>query len=105
MAKKSFRPSHPALIVLCVTQARRASRAGHAIDLQHREFLLLEQLMRHAGQMVTRSMLLEAAWDYDFEPRGNIIDIHAPAPPKDRPRIRTPAHSYDTRCGLHAGRR
>ena len=58
------------------TQARRASRAGHAIDLQHREFLLLERLMRGAGQVVTRSMLLEAAWDYDFEPRGNIIDMH-----------------------------
>jgi two-component system OmpR family response regulator len=57
-------------------QARRASRAGHAIDVQHREFLLLEYLMRHAGQVVTRSMLLEAAWDYDFEPRGNIIDMH-----------------------------
>jgi two-component system OmpR family response regulator len=58
------------------TQARRASRADQAIDLQHREFLLLEYLMRHAGQVVTRSMLLEAAWDYDFEPRGNIIDMH-----------------------------
>ena len=58
------------------TQARRALRGGHAIDLQHREFLLLEHLMRHSGQVVTRSMLLEAAWDYDFEPRGNIIDMH-----------------------------
>jgi two-component system, OmpR family, response regulator len=58
------------------TQARRASRGGHTIDLQHREFLLLEHLMRRAGQVVTRSMLLEAAWDYDFEPRGNIIDMH-----------------------------
>jgi two-component system, OmpR family, response regulator len=57
-------------------QARRATRAGQAIDLQHREFLLLERLMRHAGQVVTRSMLLEAAWDYDFEPHGNIIDMH-----------------------------
>jgi two-component system, OmpR family, response regulator len=58
------------------TQARRASRAGREIHLQHREFLLLEYLMRHAGQVVTRSMLLEAAWDYEFEPRGNIIDMH-----------------------------
>jgi two-component system, OmpR family, response regulator len=58
------------------TRARIASRGGHTIDLQHREFLLLEHLMRHAGQVVTRSMLLEAAWDYDFEPRGNIIDMH-----------------------------
>jgi two-component system OmpR family response regulator len=58
------------------TQARQASRNGQAIVLQHREFLLLECLMRHAGQVVTRSMLLETAWDYDFEPRGNIIDMH-----------------------------
>jgi two-component system OmpR family response regulator len=58
------------------TQARRASRDGREIRLQNREFLLLEYLMRHAGQIVTRSMLLEAAWDYEFEPRGNIIDMH-----------------------------
>jgi two-component system OmpR family response regulator len=58
------------------TQARTASRAGRDIRLQHREYLLLEYLMRHAGEVVTRSMLLEAAWDYDFEPRGNIIDMH-----------------------------
>jgi two-component system OmpR family response regulator len=58
------------------TLAQRASRAGQAIDLQHRKFLLLEYLMRRAGQLVTRSMLPEAAWDYDFEPRGNIIDMH-----------------------------
>jgi two-component system OmpR family response regulator len=55
---------------------RRASRADRPIPLQHREFLLLQTLMRHAGQIVTRSMLLEAAWDYHFEPRGNIIDMH-----------------------------
>jgi two-component system OmpR family response regulator len=58
------------------TRARRASRAGREIRLQYREFLLLEHLMRHAGQVVTRSMLLETAWDYEFEPRGNIIDMH-----------------------------
>jgi two-component system OmpR family response regulator len=58
------------------TRSRSASRAGQEIRLQHREFLLLEHLMRHAGQVVTRSMLLEAAWDYDFEPRGNIVDMH-----------------------------
>jgi two-component system OmpR family response regulator len=56
--------------------SRLATRSGRPITLQHREFLLLEHLMRHAGQVVTRSMLLEAAWDYDFEPRGNIIDMH-----------------------------
>ncbi len=58
------------------THARQVSRAGRPLRLQHRECLLLEQLMRHAGQVVTRSMLMEAAWDYDFEPRGNIIDMH-----------------------------
>ncbi|NTZ06107.1 response regulator transcription factor [Burkholderia metallica] len=57
-------------------RTRRASRGGLDLQLQHREYLLLECLMRHAGQVVTRSMLLEAAWDYQFEPRGNVIDMH-----------------------------
>lgn len=55
---------------------RRAVRGGQQIRLQRRECLLLEMLMRHAGHVVTRSMLLEAAWDYDFDPRGDIIDMH-----------------------------
>jgi two-component system OmpR family response regulator len=58
------------------TESRRVSRAGRDIRLQHRDLLLLAALMRHAGQVVTRSMLLEAVWNYDFEPRGNIIDMH-----------------------------
>ena len=58
------------------TASRTVSRAERPISLQRREFLLLEQLLRHAGQVVTRSMLLEAAWDYDFEARGNIVDMH-----------------------------
>ncbi|MGH8778033.1 response regulator transcription factor [Paraburkholderia sp.] len=58
------------------TRARTATRGGHSLRLQRREFLLLECLARHEGQVVTRSMLLEAAWNYDFEPRGNIIDMH-----------------------------
>jgi two-component system, OmpR family, response regulator len=58
------------------TVGRTVSRAGRPIRLQRREFLLLEQLLRHAGQVVTRSMLLEATWDYDFEARGNIVDMH-----------------------------
>jgi two-component system OmpR family response regulator len=58
------------------TNARTAKRGGRPITLQHREFLMLQHLMRHAGQVVTRSMLLEAVWDYDFEPHGNIIDMH-----------------------------
>jgi two-component system OmpR family response regulator len=57
-------------------RARTATRGGRDLRLQHREFLLLECLARHEGQVVTRSMLLDAAWNYDFEPRGNIIDMH-----------------------------
>lgn len=56
--------------------SRQATRAGRPVRLQYREYLLLEKLMRHAGQVVTRSMLLEAAWNYDFDPHGNIIDMH-----------------------------
>jgi two-component system OmpR family response regulator len=62
--------------LLLDTRARTASRGGRDLRLQHREFLLLECLARREGQVVTRSMLLEAAWNYDFEPRGNIINMH-----------------------------
>ena len=56
--------------------ARTVKRAGRAIDLKPREFRLLEHLMRHAGQVVTRTMLLEAVWDYHFDPQTNVIDVH-----------------------------
>ncbi len=56
--------------------ARTVHRAGQRIDLQPREFRLLEYLMRHAGQVVTRTMLLEAIWDYHFDPQTNVIDVH-----------------------------
>ena len=46
------------------------------ITLQPREFRLLEYLMRHAGQVVTRTMLLENVWDYHFDPQTNVIDVH-----------------------------
>ena len=55
---------------------RKAQRADTAIELQPREFRLLEYLMRHAGQVVTRTMLLEHVWDYYFDPRTNVIDVH-----------------------------
>ena len=55
---------------------RSVRRGGRALQLQAREFALLEYLMRHAGHVVTRAMLLEAVWGYDFDPRGNIIDMH-----------------------------
>ncbi|MEO1027841.1 MAG: response regulator transcription factor [Pseudomonadota bacterium] len=56
--------------------ARKVSRAGQKIDLQPREFRLLEYLMRNAGQVVTRTMLLEKVWDYHFDPQTNVIDVH-----------------------------
>jgi two-component system OmpR family response regulator len=55
---------------------RRAERAGKPIALQPREFRLLEYLVRHQGQVVTRTMLLEAVWDYHFDPQTNVIDVH-----------------------------
>ena len=51
-------------------------RAGQEITLQPREFRLLEYLMRHGGQVVTRTMLLENVWDYHFDPQTNVIDVH-----------------------------
>ena len=56
--------------------ARTVSRGGRPLDLQPREFRLLEYLMRHAGQVVTRTMLLEHVWDYHFDPQTNVIDVH-----------------------------
>jgi len=55
---------------------REVERAGRSIELQPREFMLLEYLMRHAGQVVTRTMLLEAVWSYHFDPQTNVIDVH-----------------------------
>jgi two-component system OmpR family response regulator len=56
--------------------AHRVTRAGEEIVLQPREFRLLEYLMKHAGQVVTRTMLLENVWDYHFDPQTNVIDVH-----------------------------
>ena len=57
--------------------ARRfVTRGGRAIELQPREFLLLEYLMRHAGRVVTRTMVLEHVWDFNFDPSTNIVDTH-----------------------------
>ena len=55
--------------------SRRVKRAGQKLDLLPREFRLLEYLMRHAGQVVTRTMLLEGVWDYHFDPQTNVIDV------------------------------
>ena len=56
--------------------SRKVTRGGRTIMLQPREFKLLEYLMRHANQVVTRTMLLENVWDYHFDPRTNVIDVH-----------------------------
>lgn len=56
--------------------SHRVTRGGDNIILQPREFRLLEYLMKHAGQVVTRTMLLENVWDYHFDPQTNVIDVH-----------------------------
>ena len=55
---------------------RKVTRGGQKLQLQPREFRLLEYLMRHEGQVVTRTMLLENVWDYHFDPQTNVIDVH-----------------------------
>jgi len=75
--------------------SRKVQRGSRAIVLQPREFKLLEYLMRHADQVVTRTMLLENVWEYHFDPQTNVIDVHVSklrqkidvAP--DRPLLRT----------------
>jgi two-component system OmpR family response regulator len=56
--------------------ARRVTRAGREVELTARELKLLEFLMRRAGQVVTRTMLLEGVWDLHFDPQSNLIDVH-----------------------------
>ena len=56
--------------------SRKAARGSRQIVLQPQEFKLLEYLMRHAGQVVTRTMLLENVWDYHFDPQTNVVDVH-----------------------------
>ena len=74
--------SQPATTVLRVADleidllARIVRRAGQELLIQPREFRLLEYLMRHAGQVVTRTMLLENVWDFHFDPRTNIVETH-----------------------------
>ncbi|HEV7618489.1 MAG TPA: response regulator transcription factor [Burkholderiaceae bacterium] len=56
--------------------SHKVTRGGKAVALQPREFKLLEYLMRHANQVVTRTMLLENVWDYHFDPQTNVVDVH-----------------------------
>ena len=55
---------------------REVRRAGRVIDLQPREFRLLEYLLRHAGEVVTRTMLLEQVWEYHFDPQTSVVETH-----------------------------
>lgn len=57
-------------------ETRSVTRAGRAIDLKPDEFRMLEQLLRHKDQVVTRRMLLETVWDYRFDPHNSLIDVH-----------------------------
>ncbi len=78
------RRSNPAEAVTCYKVgdlsldrlSRIVQRGGENIVLQPREYRLLEYLMKHAGQVVTRTMLLENVWDYHFDPQTNVIDVH-----------------------------
>ena len=56
--------------------AHSVKRGAQDIELQPREFKILEYMMRHAGQVVTRTMLLENVWNYHFDPQTNVIDVH-----------------------------
>jgi len=56
--------------------SRTVRRRGQLIELQPREYRLLEYLMRHAGHVVTRTMLLEHVWDIHFDPRSNVVETH-----------------------------
>jgi len=81
LARRS-QPSNHSEIVLTVADitmdvlARKVTRSGEAIPLQAREFKLLEFLLRHKNQVVTRTMLLEHVWEYHFDPQTNVIDVH-----------------------------
>jgi DNA-binding response OmpR family regulator len=55
---------------------RRAFRAGRSIELSNREFTLLAHLVQHAGQVLSRTQLLEAVWGYDFDPGSNVVDVY-----------------------------
>ncbi len=56
--------------------SRKVTRAGKKMELQSTEYKLLEYMLRHKGQVVTRTMLLENVWDYNFDPQTNVIDVH-----------------------------
>lgn len=76
---------------------RTVRRGGASVQLQPREFRLLEYLMRHAGEVVTRTMLLESVWDFHFDPRTNIVETHIS-------RLRSKIHRDDAPELIHTVR-
>ena len=79
LRRRSYAPAESVLKVSGLEMdllSRMVTREGQEITLQPREFKLLEYLMRHAGQVVSRTMLLEGVWDYHFSPRTNVVDVH-----------------------------
>ena len=81
---------------------RTVTRAGKPILLQPREFKLLEYLVRNAGHIVTRTMLLENVWDYHFDPQTNVIDVHVSRlRVEDRQGLRRADPADRARRGLH----
>ncbi len=82
--------------------AHTLTRDGKDIPLQPREYRLLEYLMRHAGQVVTRTMLLENVWDYHFDPQTNVIDVHiSRLRSKIDKGVRSAAPAHDPRRGIY----
>lgn len=76
-AAASSEPMHLRVADIELDRLKRTVRRGaRKIDLQPKEFQLLEYLMRHSGQVITRTMLLEGVWDYHFDPKTNVIDVH-----------------------------
>jgi two-component system OmpR family response regulator len=80
--------------------SRKVTRAGKTVSLQPREFKLLEYLVRHADQVVTRTMLLENVWDYHFDPQTNVVDVHIS---KLRQKIEANSEKQMLRTIRHAG--
>jgi two-component system OmpR family response regulator len=84
--------------------AQGGARAASSLNLQPREFRLLEYLMKHAGQVVTRTMLLENVWDYHFDPQTNVIDVHISRLRQKLDKdFDKPAAEDRARRGVHAG--
>ena len=79
LVRRASRPAEPTTMTLedltVDLLSRKVMRNGHAIDLRPREFALLEYLLRNAGKVVSKTMILSHVWDYNFDPQTNIVDV------------------------------